>query len=363
MSRPIPEVEARQSAWLEAAQVRELLRRLFAAAGLSADAAIQISDALVEADLEGLPSHGVIQAEVYLERLRRGSVSTRDRLEIVEDRDAIAIADAHNMLGHISASQAMALAIEKAKRFGIAAVAVRHGFHIGAAGRYARQAAAGGCIGMVMANSRPVMPAPGGAQKLVGTNPIAFGIPAGSKPPIIVDMATSAGTVGRIRHAQKSGKEIPAGWALDTEGNPTTDATAALAGMLLPMGGPKGFGLALVIDLLCGLLASGTWGDDISGLHLELEKPFDTSHFFMAIDVEHFRPLAEFLDVSASAVKRVQGSKRAPNVDRVFAPGERRWEAAHHPDSRIKLEVAQIDGLTRLCAELGVDAAGLLPQA
>lgn len=349
-------VEApRSSIEVDADAVRRVLTRLFAAVGLSDKAAARMAEALVEADLEGLPSHGVMQAEIYLKRLKLGSASAREQLEIVHDRDAIAVADSHHMMGHLAGEQAMAIAVEKAKRYGLGAVAVRRAFHLGAVGRYVRQAAEQGCIGMAMANTRPVMPAPGGAQPLVGTNPLAVSLPTPQEPPIVLDMATSAGTVARLRLAAKAGREIPDGWAVTAEGEPTNDPQAGLAGMLLPMAGPKGFGLSLIIDVMCGMLSSGVWGDDVSGLHKDLDKPFDASHFFLAINVAHFRPLEDSLKESGRAAKRVRTSKRAPGVSRIYTPGERRWEALRTSGGKIRLEAAQVNALKRQARELGVE--------
>ncbi|MER2534023.1 MAG: Ldh family oxidoreductase [Rhizobiaceae bacterium] len=341
-------------------RVRDLLASLFAAAGLSAAAARTMGEALVEADVEGLPSHGVMQAEVYLARLKAGSVIPAETAELLVDRDAMAVLDSHHMLGHLAGNQAMALAVDKAKRFGIGIVAVRHAFHFGPAGRYVRQAAEQDCVGIAMCNSRPSMPAPGGAQRLVGTNPLAIAVPTpDEQPPMILDMATSAGTSGRVRMAGKAGKPLPDGWAVTAEGEPTNDPAEALKGMLLPMGGAKGFGLSLMIDTLCGLLSSGAWGDAVPGLHGDLTKPFDTSHLFMAIHVGHFRPVEEFLAESGRVVERVHGSKKAPGTGRLYVPGERKWEIARANDGTIKLEAAQVAALRRLAGELGVDAGAL----
>ena len=342
--------------------LESFMAALFAASGVSADGAGVIARDLVRADLEGLPSHGVMQSEVYLERLKRGSVSPRDAAEIVLDRDAVAVLDAHHMLGHLSSRQAMGLAVDKARRFGVGAVAVRNGFHFGSAGLYAQQATEAGCIGMVLCNSRPVMPAPGGAQKLVGTNPIAFGIPTPDIP-VIVDMATSAGTVGRLRVAKKAGKSIPEGWAVAANGEPTTDASVALDGMLLPMGGAKGFGLAFVADIMSGLLASGAWGDAIGGLHNDLDRPFGTSHFFVAFDIAHFRPIADFLAEAGQATERVRNSTPAPGHDKVHYPGERRWNTRHDSGGQVRLEAAVANGLLQRAGELGVEVEPLLRSA
>lgn len=342
---------------VDTALIRGFLSRLFSAAGLSEKAASTMAEALVEADIEGLPSHGVMQAEVYLARLKAGSVIAAETAEVVVDRDAMTVLDSHHMLGHLAGNQAMALAVEKAGRFGIGIVAVRHAFHFGPAGRYVRQAAEKGCIGMAMCNSRPTMPAPGGAQRLVGTNPLAISVPTPVEPPMILDMATSAGTSGRVRMAGKAGRPLPDGWAVTADGRPTNDPQEALAGMLLPMGGAKGFGLSLMIDTLCGLLSSGAWGDAVPGLHEDLTKPFDTSHLFIAIDIAHFRPLDEFLAESGRVTERVKNSRKAPGTDRTYFPGERKWETARANTGTIRLEAAQIAVLRRLAGDLGVDAA------
>lgn len=347
----------------EVGRVRDFLASLFAAAGLSSRAASTMAEALVEADIEGLPSHGVMQAEIYLARMKGGTVIPAEAAEVVVDNGAMAVLDSHHMLGHLAGNQAMELAIEKAKSFGIGIVAVRHAFHFGPAGRYVRQAAAENCVGIAMCNSRPSMPAPGGAQRLVGTNPLAISVPTPEAPPMVLDMATSEGTVGRIRMAQKAGKPLPDGWAVDAEGQPTNDPAKALTGMLLPTGGPKGFGLSLMIDTLSGLLASGAWGDGVPGMHHDLTKPSDSSHLFIAIDVGHFRPVDDFLTEAGQATERIRTSKKAPGTDRVYFPGERKWEVARSNDGTIKLEAVQVAALQRLARELGVDETRLTATA
>jgi LDH2 family malate/lactate/ureidoglycolate dehydrogenase len=343
---------------VEAEALAGFLAALFRATGLSAGAAACVGAALVEADLEGLPSHGTMQAEVYLRRLVAGGTSTAEAAEIVHDADAVAVLDAHDMLGHLSAEQAMALACDKAARYGLGAVAVRNAFHFGAAGRYARQAAEAGCIGWAMCNSRPVMPAPGGAQRLVGTNPIAIAVPTETDP-VVFDMATSAGTVARLRLAAKAGQPIPDGWAVDSDGRPTIDPEAALKGMLLPMGGPKGFGLSLMVDLLSGLLSSGAWGDAVQGMHVDPAVPAAFSHFFLAIHIDHFRPSDGFRAAASTAVERVHNARRAPGTDRLRVPGERKIEAMRESGGRVRVPPVQVAALRRLASDLGVDPAPL----
>ncbi len=341
---------------LEAVKLERFVARLYRAAGLSERAAATMAAALVEADLQGLPSHGVMQSEAYLARLKGGSVTAAEEGVIVVDRDASVVLDGGNMLGHLVAGQAMALAVERARRFGTATVAVRNGFHFGAAGRYALAAARAGCVGIAMCNSRPVMPAPGGAQPLVGTNPLAIAIPTEKEPAIVLDMATTEGSVGKLRIAERAGKQIPANWAVGPDGAPTTDPAVALKGMMLPAAGPKGFGLALVIDLLCGLLSSGGWGDAVAGMRDDPTKPPNSSQLFIAMDVSHFRELPGFLAEATAAAERVRQSRRAPGVERIFVPGERKWEAAKASAGMVRLNRATAESLRGLAADFGIAA-------
>lgn len=344
---------------IEAAKLTGFMARLYRAAGLSEKAAATMAGALVSADLQGLPSHGVMQSEAYLARLRDGTITTAERATIVVDREASVVLDAGDMLGHLAADQAMALAVERARRFGTATVAVRNGAHLGAAGRYALAAARAGCVGIAMANTRPIMPAPGGAEKMVGTNPLAIAIPTAEEPHIVLDMATTEGSVGKLRIADKAGTPIPPTWAVAADGSPTTDPKVALAGMLLPSGGAKGFGLSFVIDLLAGLLASGNWGDAVNGMREDASRPIGCSHLFIAIDVPHFRPLAGFAAEASKAADRVRKSRRAPGVDRIHVPGEGKWNAERNANGIVGLEPATAASLRKLAAEFGVSAEEL----
>ena len=226
------------------------------------DAARAVATGLVDADLEGLHSHGVMLVDMYIERIRQGSVSRNKRASIVSERQGAVVLDAGNALGQLTGRQAMEMAVAKAKEFGTGVVAVRHGFHFGTAGKYAQQAAAADCIGIAMCNTRPLMPAPGGADRVVGNNPIAVALPTDDEIPLILDMATSEAAMGKIRIAEKTKEPIPATWAVTATGEPTTNPAEAIAGMLLPSGGAKGFGLAMMIDLMCGLLSGGASGGE-----------------------------------------------------------------------------------------------------
>lgn len=273
--------------------------------------------ALVEADLQGVASHGCMLLPMYVERLRAGSVNTAPALHIVEDRPALVVLDGDHGLGQVSSARAVDIAVERARQHGTAIVAVRHGFHFGAAAYWSSRIATAGLVGAAMSNTRPLMPAPGGAERVVGNNPLSFAFPAAPGQPVVVDMATSNSAMGKIRNADRQGQPIPAGWATDKQGNSTTSAAEAITGMLLPAAGPKGFGLAVMVDLLCGGVSGGALGGEVQPLYGASERPYDCSHWFLAIDAGS--SLAPRADAFA---ERIRGSARAPGVDTVYAPGD-----------------------------------------
>jgi len=339
---------------ITADELRELVARLFTAAGLQEDAAARVAAGLVEADLEGMSSHGVMLVDMYLDRIRRGSVTTKAAGTVISDRDSAVVLDAGHALGQLTGEQAMALAVERAKQFGTGAVAVRHGFHFGTARRYAQRAAEAGCIGIAMCNTRPLMPASGGAERVVGNNPIAIALPAAGQIPIVLDMATSEAAMGKIRMAEKARQSIPATWAVASDGSPTTDPAQAIAGMLLPSGGPKGFGLAFVIDLMCGLLPGGAIGGEVAPLYGDPSRPYDCSHLFIAIDVGHFCEPNEFRARAAAAAEHIRSGKRASGVAALFAPGEPEWRRRQSANDVVHLAPEVAAMLIRVGRELGV---------
>src|SRR5690606_32785247 len=179
-----------------------------------------------------------------------------------------------------------------------------------------------GCIGIAMCNTRPLMPAPGGAERVVGNNPLAIALPTMGDIPVMLDMATSEAAMGKIRMAEKAGQDIPPTWAVTAQGAPTTDPAEAIAGMLLPTGGAKGFGLSFLIDLMCGLLSQGATGAAVRPLYGDYATPYDCSHLFIAVDVAHFCDLDGFRRQAAAAADHIRAGKRAPGVEHLYAPGE-----------------------------------------
>jgi LDH2 family malate/lactate/ureidoglycolate dehydrogenase len=341
---------------IPASELRDFVARLFSAAGVPAEAARTVATGLVDADLEGLPSHGVMLVDMYIERICQGSVSRNERGSIISERQGAVVLDAGNALGQLTGPQAMDMAVAKAKEFGTGVVAVRHGFHFGAAGRYAQQAAVADCIGIAMCNTRPLMPAPGGAERVVGNNPIAVALPTDDEIPLILDMATSEAAMGKIRIAERAKEPIPATWAVTAQGEPTTDPAEAIAGMLLPSGGAKGFGLALMIDLMCGLLSGGASGTDVRPLYGDFAAPYDCSHLFIAVHIAHFGTPDHFRRRAAAAARRLRTARRAPGVSQLFTPGEPEWRHRKQTEGAVTLDPAVAAMLTHFATKLRVTA-------
>lgn len=334
---------------LRSDQAEQFLCRLFELAGVEPGVALATADALVEAELEGSASHGLLQAPVYVRRLLAGTISGTARLQEIHRSGAISVFDAGLGLGHTAAAQLAAIVVDDARRHGVSVAAVRSATHFGIAGRYARMIAEAGLIGIVMCNSRVMMPAPGGSKAVVGNNPLAIAVPCEGQPPIVFDMAMSAAAMGRIRQAAQKGEAIPLGWAVDAGGRDTTVAEAAIGGMLLPAAGPKGFGLALMVDLLCAL-SGGTAGSELGSLYAPPEEKADCSWLFIAVDPAQFglvMPYAERVAELAEAVRRA-----APDSS-LALPGDRKRAAAARAGDSFKLAPAVAASLDILSQELG----------
>jgi ureidoglycolate dehydrogenase (NAD+) len=312
-----------------------------------------VADTLVEADLRGVHSHGVMRLPIYIKRIQAGLVRPEASATVVTEGDAFVQLDAHNGLGQVASVRAMDLAIGKARRRGIGIVGVAHSTHFGAAAYYAMQAAARQMIGVAITNTVPLMPPVGGAAKIVGNNPIAYAIPAGRERPVVLDIATSVVAHGKVQRARGRGDRVPLGWGVDRHGEPTDRPEAIMdGGMLLPFGGHKGFGLAMIFDLLCGPLTGAGASAEVAGLAIGGQaRPQNAGHLFLAIDVAQFRPLPDFFDSVDRYVQAVRNSPRAPGIERIYVPGEIEFETA---DARrrdgIPIDpdvIADLNGLAR----------------
>jgi LDH2 family malate/lactate/ureidoglycolate dehydrogenase len=340
------------------ADLRQLAGSLLAAVGVPAHHVDPVVSGLVDADVEDQSSHGILLLPMYVERIVAGSVAPAGEGRVVSDTPTSIVIDAENALGQVTSEKAVGLCIARARAHGMAAVAVRNGFHFGTANRWARRIAEAGAVGIVMSNTRPLMPAPGGAERVVGNNPIAIAVPAASGNPILADVAMSAGAMMKIRLAEADGEPIPDGWATDAQGVPTTDPARAIKGMLLPAGGAKGFALAALIDLVAGGLSAGAIGDEVHPLYGNPKLPYRCAHFFLAIDIGRFRPIDEYAAAAEVLAARVRGSRPAPNGGPIRMPGDRAhaaraaYESQH--GSRCPLARSTLESLTRLAGRLKV---------
>lgn len=342
-----------RSVAVSVAGVTDFAAELLIAAKTPAALARKVAEALVDADVEGLASHGTMLLPMYLDRIVAGSVAPAMQGRVVSDAGAQIVIDADHGLGQIVAETAVGMAVERARRHGIAVVAVRNAFHFGAAGRFARSIALAGCAGIVMANTRPLLPAPGGAEPVVGNNPIAIAVPTGGDP-IVLDLALSAGAMGKIRLAQNQGQTIPPGWASTSEGIPTTDPGEAIKGMLLPAAGAKGFGLAVMVDLLAGGLSSGAIGTAVQPLYGDLSKPYGCSNLFIAIDVAGFRPLDEFAQDASQFAATIRTSRPAPGATDIRMPGDRAARAHRQSNGTVAIAAATMASLRDAASRLNV---------
>lgn len=338
-----------------ASELSSFVSSIFEASGVGRKVAEVVASSLVDADLEGVTSHGVMLVPLYVERIQAGSVDPDAFPSTIVDSGAVAVLDAQHGLGQVSGDEAIRLACGKAKDYGVGVVAVRHAFHFGMARRFALAAADAGCVGIVSCNTRPLMPAPGGAERMVGNNPIAIALPADGEIPLVLDIALSEAAMGKIRVAEQTGRAIPETWATNATGEPTTDPTEAISGMLLPAGAHKGFGLAFMLDLLNGLLSGGAWGERVQPLYGDPAVAYDSSHLFIAIDVEHFRTEAEFKAEAREAAERVRNSTPAPGTERMYSPGEPEWERRQKSGGSVQVAAEVFAGLSELASELGVD--------
>lgn len=280
-----------------------------------------VAENLVLADLRGIGSHGVMRLPAYVERVARGLIDPLGPIEIIKDHGAMALIDAHNNFGQVAAIRAVSLAIEKAKNLGVAVVGVRNANHFGIAAYYVLKIIKQKLIGIALSNAPPAIAPWGGKRAMLGTNPICIGFPINEDESIILDMAVSTVARGKIRLAALKGEKIPEGWAFDEEGNPTTDPVAALRGTLAPIGGPKGYGLALMVDLLCGLITGSKYLQNVKALD-DYSEPSGTGFLIGALDINFFIPYDEYEKKIIKYVEEIKNSPKRRGVDEIFLPGE-----------------------------------------
>ncbi|GAB2891951.1 Ldh family oxidoreductase [Paraburkholderia jirisanensis] len=306
--------------------LRNFVSAVYQSAGANAEDAYVAADAMVEADLWGHQSHGVLRLGWYYARLRSGAMRTQTNLSFAVDAGAIAVLDGGDSIGPVVAKHAALDAIRRAQAHGIGAVSVRNSNHFGTCMYFTRMAAQAGCIMLVMTNGGPNMAPWGGLKKMIGTNPWSVAVPAGRYAPMIMDVANSGVARGKVFLAQTRHEPIPLGWAVDVKGRPTTDPTEALKGFILPMAGHKGYAIGAIVDVLSGVLSGGGFMDEVHGPYDPVNRS-RAGHLMIALNVAAFQPLDEFNARMERYVETLKAVPCAEGVDEVFYPGEKEARA------------------------------------
>ncbi len=313
-----------------------------------------VANSLVCADLWGHQSHGVMRLPWYYRRIRSGVMHPSARPEMIIDTAAIALLDGHDGIGQVMADHAMREAIARAKRYGLGACGVRNSNHFGTAGYFTRRAPPEGCIGLLTTNAGPAMAPWGGSTKTIGNNPWSIAAPAGSRGPVVMDLANTVVARGKILLARQRGAKIPEGWALNAQGAPTTDPDEAMAGIILPMAGHKGYVISLMMDVLSGVLTGSEFGAHVSSPY-NYDRRSGCGHLAIAINVEAFLPLPQFTGRLESLLNEVKAVRPAAGFKEVLYPGEpeARSETAARRDG-LELPAQTLTDLAKVGEEVGV---------
>ncbi|MBV8210040.1 MAG: Ldh family oxidoreductase [Burkholderiaceae bacterium] len=295
--------------------------RIYSAIGVPQHDANVLANSLVQADLWGHQSHGVMRLSWYAARIRSGVMQARTQAETVVDAGALALIDGHDGIGQVLASLAAREAIDRAKKHGVGVVGLRNSNHFGTAMYYTLMGARAGCVAFLSTNASAAMPPWGGKKKAVGTNPWSIAAPAGKYAPMVLDIANTAVARGKIYLARQKGIPIPLGWALDAAGEATTDPDRAIDGIILPMAEHKGYAIAMMMDVLSGVLTGSAFGTAVNGPY-QFDRRSGSGHLLIALDIEAFQPLSEFHERMEQLIRQVKAVPLAKGFEEVFYPGE-----------------------------------------
>ena len=335
----------------EMALVKEILGKL----GANEEDCELVAEATVDADLKGFTSHGLGRFPQYLISIDAGTINLNDNITIEKETPAMALVNGNNGFGQAVSYKAMQIAIKKAKEVGIACVGVHNTNHFGVTGFYSDLALREKCIGLVIANTDPAIAPFGASEPLIGTNPIALGIPSDSY--ITVDMATSATARGKIIESKRKGLDLPDGWALDKDGNPTNDPEAALEGSILPFGGFKGYALAFLIEILTGPLVSAGYGKGVTGT-ASPTKDCTKGDLYVVIDPTKFGDYDEFVENTEDFVSQIRAAG-----ENVAIPGDLEVKRIADAETNgVEIDAKLYEQLKDICNDLEIDLDSYLEE-
>jgi LDH2 family malate/lactate/ureidoglycolate dehydrogenase len=303
--------------------LQQFITRAFVAVGIPEQDALKVAGLMAEADLQGSDGHGVIRLPMYIKRIQAGGINKTPHIRVVQERAATAVVHGDNALGHLVVSKAVDLAIAKAKTCGVAWVGTRFSNHAGPASLYARQPLQHDMLGLYFAvGNANHLPPWGGMDMLLSTNPISAAIPAGAEPPVVLDMATTVAAYGKVKAKAKRGEMMPEGWMIDRQGQPLLDPNRSNEGFLLPIGGHKGYGLALIVGLLAGTLGGAAMGREVVDFNADHETVTNTGQAILVLDLNAFGDPEVFKASVDHLVQDLRQSERLPGVERIWLPGE-----------------------------------------
>lgn len=346
MSDPIPHGD-----------LKAFIARCLTACAMPVSDAEKVADLMTQADLIGQDGHGVFRLPMYIKRIRAGGMNMTPSFKRLSDRSATALIDGDNGMGHLVMHYATELAMEKARTTGVAWVGARMSNHAGPASLYAEMPARENMIGLYLAvGSANHMPPWGGTDMLLSTNPIAVALPSKDNPPIVLDMATTVAAYGKVKTAAQRGEQMPEGWMIDRNGDPLTDPTRASEGFLLPIGGPKGYGLSLVFGILAGVLNGAAFGRDVVDFNADAKTVTNTGQMILALDIAAFADPDEFRASIDDVWAQMKASDKMPGVSEIRLPGERLDRVRRERTANgIPIPSALRDTLGRLADDLNVN--------
>lgn len=355
---------SKQNLIVPAGELHALAAAIFRAHGVPEPDAERVAECLVKADLRGVASHGVGRIPIYTERLRKGLVNTHPSLATRRVATVVAQVDGDNGLGFVVGTHAMKEAIAMAKEHGMGTAFALHSTHFGMAASYLLQALDAGLAAFVYTNASPAMPIWGGRNPFLGTSPFAFAAPGGKRGPVVLDMALSVVARGKIRRAAAKGEPIPLGWALDPEGKPTTDAQKGYDGIVLPLGGAKGSGLSLMMEVVGGVMSGAAFGGEVRNQYFDFEVPQNVGHCFVAMRPDLCTGADEYRARMDELVERSKASPKAEGFEEILMPGEpeARIEARRLKEG-VPLEADDVATLVSEAQRVGLDLPAALKTA
>jgi LDH2 family malate/lactate/ureidoglycolate dehydrogenase len=341
---------------LQKDRVEAYIKEVFQKAGLSEQHSSQVAGHLVLASLRGVDSHGILRLGIYLKRLELGLVNKTAVPKVVRETAASLLIDGDNGQGIPVATKTIQLAVEKAKTSGVCIAGVKNSNHCGMMAAYSLYAAKHDLISMALTAAPANMAPWGGKERFLGTNPFCYGVPTGDEDPIIFDAATSVAARGKIAYALKNNMKIPVGWAINKEGKPTTDAQEGLEGLVLPVGGPKGYGIAFFVEVLSSIFTGANIGPNIPDLYLNFEQTQNVGHSFMLMRADLFMDLQEFKSRMDTTIREIRRQPLMEGVDRIYLPGELEF-IKHAERLRDGIPVTQelLDEFEAISGKYGVD--------